>query len=115
MSRRSTPPPPALQRRILTLPCISALGAALVLAGCAQLPDLGVLPQAKTGARHIHLNDAAVAILERQASMANGSGWLFPGRDPAKPLGDVRSTFFRALAKAGLPPMRRHPASPRPR
>ena len=48
MSRRSTPPPPALQRRILTLPCISALGAALVLAGCAQLPDLGALPQAKT-------------------------------------------------------------------
>lgn len=69
---------------------------------------LWFLPKAKTGARHIHLNDAAVAILERQASMANGSGWLFPGRDPAKPLGDVRSTFFRALAKAGLPAMRRH-------
>ncbi len=69
---------------------------------------LWFLPRAKTGARHIHLNDAAVAILQRQASMAHGSGWLFPGRDPAKPLGDVRSTFFRALAKAGLPPMRRH-------
>ena len=69
---------------------------------------LWFLPKAKTGARHIHLNDAAVAILAKQASMAQGSGWLFPGRDPSKPLGDVRSTFFRALAKAGLPPMRRH-------
>ena len=78
---------------------------------------LWFLPQAKTGARHIQLNDAAVAILSRQASMAGGSvdgggrsrsGWLFPGRDPAKPLGDVRSTFFRALRVAGLPPMRRH-------
>ena len=71
---------------------------------------LWFLPKAKTGARHIHLNDAAVAILARQASMTSGSasGWLFPGRDPAKPLGDVRSTFFRALDKAGLPPMRRH-------
>lgn len=69
---------------------------------------LWFLPKAKTGARHIHLNDAAVAILAKQASMAKGSGWLFPGRDPAKPLGDVRSTFFRCLAAAGLPPMRRH-------
>ena len=69
---------------------------------------LWFLPKAKTGARHIHLNDAAAAILQRQASMAQGSGWLFPGRDPSKPLGDVRSTFFRALAKAGLPAMRRH-------
>ena len=69
---------------------------------------LWFLPKAKTGARHIHLNDAAVAILQRQVSMAKGSGWLFPGRDTSKPLGDVRSTFFRALAKAGLPPMRRH-------
>jgi len=65
-------------------------------------------PKAKTGARHIHLNDAAVIVLQRQASMAKGSGWLFPGRDPAKPLGDVRSIFSRALRAAGLPPMRRH-------
>lgn len=69
---------------------------------------LWFLPRAKTGARHVHLNDAAVAILAKQASLALGSGWLFPGRDPRKPLGDVRSTFFRCLAAAGLPPMRRH-------
>lgn len=45
MSRRSTPPPPAPHGRILTL---SALSAAWVLAGCAQLPDLGTLPHTKT-------------------------------------------------------------------
>lgn len=86
--------------------------------GDVQLEQrLWFLPKAKTGARHIQLNDAAVAILVRQASMARGdgegggsrhSGWLFPGRDPSKPLGDVRSTFYRCLSAAGLPPMRRH-------
>lgn len=44
MHHRSTPPSPALHR--LRMP-LSALGAALFLAGCAQLPDLGATPQPK--------------------------------------------------------------------
>ncbi|MDY0106140.1 MAG: efflux transporter outer membrane subunit [Giesbergeria sp.] len=44
MIHRSTPPSP-LRRRTLPL---TALGAALFLAGCAQLPDLGATPQPKT-------------------------------------------------------------------
>lgn len=66
------------------------------------------LPSAKTGARYIHLNAAAMAILERQPSLAKGQGWLFPGRNPSKPVGDVRSTFERCLNAAQLPRMRLH-------
>lgn len=65
------------------------------------------LPRGKTGSRYVLLNDAAVALLSRQPSLQLG-GWLFPGRLPGKPLGDVRSIFARALAAAGLPPMRLH-------
>lgn len=68
------------------------------------------LPRGKTGSRYVLLNDAAVALLSRQPSLQAGSAghWLFPGRLSGKPLGDVRSTFARALAVAGLPPMRLH-------
>ena len=45
MPHRSTPPSPALPR--LRMP-LSLLGAALLLAGCAQLPDLGATPQPKS-------------------------------------------------------------------
>lgn len=45
MLRRRPPPSPASHRLSLHLTVFSA---ALVLAGCAQLPDLGKLPQAKT-------------------------------------------------------------------
>jgi integrase len=65
------------------------------------------LPRGKTGARYVLLNDAAVELLTRQTSLSTG-GWLFPGRDPRKPLSDVRSTFSRALAAADLPSMRLH-------
>lgn len=68
------------------------------------------LPRGKTGSRYVLLNDAAVELLSRQPSLQPGreGRWLFPGRLPGKPLGDVRSTFTRALAVAGLPPMRLH-------
>jgi len=68
------------------------------------------LPRGKTGARYVLLNDAAIDLLARQPSLQPGSTgqWLFPGRLPGKPLGDVRSTFHRALAAAQLPPMRLH-------
>lgn len=68
------------------------------------------LPRGKTGSRWVVLNEAAVDLLSRQPSLQPGSAgqWLFPGRLPGKPLGDVRSTFARALAAAGLPPMRLH-------
>ena len=47
MSHRSTPPAPALPGLRLSL---STLGAALFLAGCAQLPELGGMPQPKSAA-----------------------------------------------------------------
>lgn len=68
------------------------------------------LPRGKTGSRYVLLNDAAIDLLARQPSLQPGSTglWIFPGRLPDKPLGDVRSTFHRALAAAHLPPMRLH-------
>ena len=47
MSHRSTPPAPALPGLRLSL---STLGAALFLAGCAQLPELSGMPQPKSAA-----------------------------------------------------------------
>lgn len=36
------------------------------------------------------------------------SEWLFPGRDPSRPICNLRKPFHRALARAGLPPMPIH-------
>ena len=69
--------------------------------------DLGnrvwLLPMTKSGrSRFVQLSDVAVALLESLPSRPTG-GWLFPGRDPAKPLADPRKVLKRALVVAGLP------------
>ena len=62
-----------------------------------------LLPKTKAGkAQHVHLSQAAVALLERLPSRAQG-GWLFPGRDPERPLADPRKVLARALLAIGLP------------
>ena len=62
-----------------------------------------LLPKTKAGkAQHVHLSQAAVALLEQLPSRAQG-GWLFPGRDPKKPLADPRKVLARALVAIGLP------------
>lgn len=62
-----------------------------------------LLPKTKSGkAQHVHLSHAAVELLEQLPSRAQG-GWLFPGRDPKKPLADPRKVLARALVAIGLP------------
>ena len=62
-----------------------------------------LLPKTKSGkAQHVHLSQGAVELLEQLPSRAQG-GWLFPGRDPKKPLADPRKVLARALVAIGLP------------
>jgi len=69
---------------------------------------LWFLPKTKNGkTRHVVLNDEAVSLL-RAHTRVNGSPWVFPGRDPAKPLNNPRKAFTRILEAAGLPHMRLH-------
>lgn len=66
------------------------------------------LPHTKAQrSRYVQLNDAAVALLESLPSRQT-SEWVFPGRDPSKPLADPRKPFARVLAAADLKPMRLH-------
>ncbi|SEQ49762.1 Site-specific recombinase XerD [Solimonas aquatica] len=60
------------------------------------------LPRTKNGrVRMVALNDSAKALLSAQASRGT-SVWVFPGRDPAKPLNNPRKAFTRVLAAAGI-------------
>lgn len=69
---------------------------------------LWFLPKTKNGkTRHVVLNDEAVKLLQEHTRV-QGSPWVFPGRDPAKPLNNPRKAFTRILAAAGLPHMRVH-------
>lgn len=69
---------------------------------------LWFLPKTKNGkTRHVVLNDEAVNLL-REHTRVQGSPWVFPGRDPSKPLCNPRKAFTRILEAAGLPHMRIH-------
>jgi integrase len=69
---------------------------------------LWFLPKTKNGkTRHVMLNAEAVALL-RGHKRVPGIPWVFPGRDPSKPLNNPRKAFTRVLEAAGLPHMRVH-------
>ena len=66
--------------------------------------DNGVwfLPQTKSGrGRYVQLNSEAQMLL-RSAPRIQNSPWLFPGRDPSKPIYSPRGALDRALALAGI-------------
>jgi integrase len=66
------------------------------------------LPKTKSGrGRYITLNAAAAELLAAQPSR-DKSKWVFPGKNPEKPINNVRKTMERALAAAGLPHVRVH-------
>lgn len=72
--------------------------------------DRGVwyLPLTKNNkAHHVPLNDEAKALLASLPRLPN-CPWVFPGRDPAKPVVEVRRCLLRLARMAGIPPLRVH-------
>lgn len=66
------------------------------------------LPSTKAGkSRYVILNDAALKLLSSQPRV-EGSPWIFPGRDPQKPINNPRKAFLRILKAAGVDAMRIH-------
>jgi integrase len=66
------------------------------------------LPKTKSGkSRHVALNDAALAIFKATPRI-NGSPWIFPGKDPTKPLNNPTKAWHRILAAAGVERCRLH-------
>lgn len=69
---------------------------------------LWFLPKTKNGkTRHVMLNTEAVELLRGHVRLP-GIPWVFPGRDPARPLNNPRKAFTRILKAAGLPYLRVH-------
>lgn len=66
------------------------------------------LPKTKNGrSRYVILNDAARQLLADLPKVKN-SPWVFPGRDPQKPLNNPRKAFLRILKAAGVEICRIH-------
>lgn len=66
------------------------------------------LPKTKSGkSRHVALNDAALAIFKATPRI-DGSPWIFPGKDPTKPLNNPTKAWHRILAAAGVERCRLH-------
>ncbi len=65
------------------------------------------LPESKTGAKVIHLNAPAMEVLnglERE----EGNTWVIAGREPGKPLVNLRKPWHRIREAAGLADVRLH-------
>jgi integrase len=66
------------------------------------------LPKTKNGkTRHVMLNEEAVELLRSHIRLPDNP-WVFPGRDPSRPLNNPRKAFTRILNAAGLPHLRIH-------
>ena len=67
-----------------------------------------LLPHTKNGKAHyVMLNDEAKLLLEGLPRLAS-SPWVFPGRNPAQPLVEVRRCLNRLSQAAGISPLRVH-------
>lgn len=103
--------------RTAALACLALLYSGLrleeVLQARQENLDLvnGVLylPITKSGrSRNVVLNDLAKTVLAEAAAGSVNSPWVFAGRDPSKPIRNIRKTFRKALADAGLRMIRIH-------
>ena len=66
------------------------------------------LPHTKSGrSRHVVLNDSAMAVF-RHLPRVPGSPWIFPGKDPMKPLNNPTKAWHRILSAAGVEKCRLH-------
>ncbi len=67
-----------------------------------------LIPLTKSGrARYVQLNLEAISLLS-SIKRAGDSPWVFPGRDPAKPLNNPTKAFRRVLVAAGVDRLRLH-------
>lgn len=65
--------------------------------------EVWLLPSTKAGKpRHVQLSDAAKQVFQQLHDNASGSAFVFPGRDPSKPLCDPRKALKRLLTAAGI-------------
>lgn len=66
------------------------------------------VPLAKGGRpRHIVLSDAAIRTL-KSIDRSDGSPWVFPGRDPSKPIADIYGYWNKVRKELGLEDVRVH-------
>jgi len=66
------------------------------------------LPKTKNGrSRHVVLNDAAIAVF-KSATRVGDSPWIFPGKDPMKPLNNPTKAWHRILAASSVERCRLH-------
>lgn len=65
------------------------------------------LPDSKTGAKTVHLGQAAVNVL-RNIERLLGNPWVITGRNPHQPLTDLQPFWQRVRARAGLKDARIH-------
>ena len=66
------------------------------------------LPKTKSGLpRYVALNDAAREVLVKLPRL-DGSPWVFPGKDPTKPVCNPVKAFHRILDAAGVEKCRIH-------
>ena len=66
------------------------------------------LPHTKSGrSRHVVLNDAAMVVFRRLPRVP-GSPWIFPGKDPMKPLNNPTKAWHRILSAAGVAQCKLH-------
>ncbi len=68
---------------------------------CLRLPD------SKTGAKVVHLNAPALAVLSATERI-EGNPYVITGRRPGAPLNDLEKPWQRIRARAGLPDVRLH-------
>lgn len=102
-------------------PCARAALWLYVLTGCRKSELLGArwadvnrtrnvltLPRTKAGRAHeIPLVPAALEILD-SLPRADGSPFVFPGRDPQKPMTEIRAAWDRVRIAAGVEDVRLH-------
>ena len=97
---------------VMALKCLLLTGMRKneVLRGQWQHVDLErgmwFVPHTKNGKSHtVILNDEAKALL---SDLPKTSIWVFPSRDPNKPLVEIRRCLQQLAKEAGIPPLRVH-------
>ncbi|WP_207912088.1 site-specific integrase [Frankia sp. BMG5.11] len=66
------------------------------------------LPDSKTGAKPIYLNDEALAILQEQHAQSGRGDMIFAGRTTGSPIVNLRKPWLKVCSEAGLEGVRIH-------